>query len=225
MQEMQKTWVWSPGQEDHLEEGMTTHSSILSWIIPWVEEPGELQSMGLHRAGHDWTHTSHLGADYTLFALWCLPTGGSICVFVSPPGLPVWIDVEVLNPPAQPLVHLPSAMRTPTMSHRETALSPSIQQWEDMRWSIPLSRPMASTRLIPMALGGSSGLPQTWALVHPSIHQFQQPQAAPQPKVTSTSLDSSQSLLPGTTSGSNTPDSFYGTKSQRLWQVQALDSL
>ena len=36
-----------------LEEGMATHPSILAWRIPWTEEPGELQSMGLHRVGHD----------------------------------------------------------------------------------------------------------------------------------------------------------------------------
>ena len=37
------------GQEDPLEKGMTTHSSILSWRIPWTEEPGGLQSMGSKR--------------------------------------------------------------------------------------------------------------------------------------------------------------------------------
>ena len=39
--------------EGPLEEGMTTHSSILAWRIPWIEEPGALQSMGLHRVRHD----------------------------------------------------------------------------------------------------------------------------------------------------------------------------
>ena len=37
---MQEMWVWSLGQEDHLEESMTTHSSVLAWRIPWTEEPG-----------------------------------------------------------------------------------------------------------------------------------------------------------------------------------------
>ena len=41
------------GQKDLLEEGMATHSSILAWRIPWTEEPGQLQSMGLQRAGHN----------------------------------------------------------------------------------------------------------------------------------------------------------------------------
>ena len=45
--------VQSPGREDSLEEGMATLSSILAWEIPWTEEPGGLQSMGLQRVGHD----------------------------------------------------------------------------------------------------------------------------------------------------------------------------
>ena len=45
--------VQSLGQEDTLEEGMATYSSILAWRIPWTEEPGGLQTMALQRAGHD----------------------------------------------------------------------------------------------------------------------------------------------------------------------------
>ena len=44
---MQETGVQSQGQEDLLEKGMATHSSILAWRIPWTEELGRLQSMGL----------------------------------------------------------------------------------------------------------------------------------------------------------------------------------
>ena len=46
---MQETWVQSLGQRDPLEEGQETHSSILAWRIPWTEEPGGIQSMGLQR--------------------------------------------------------------------------------------------------------------------------------------------------------------------------------
>ena len=46
---MQGTQVQSLGQEDPLEKGMATHSSMLAWKIPWTEEPGRLQSMGLQR--------------------------------------------------------------------------------------------------------------------------------------------------------------------------------
>ena len=44
---MQEMWVQSLGQEDPLEKGMATHSNILAWEIPWTEEPGRLQSMGI----------------------------------------------------------------------------------------------------------------------------------------------------------------------------------
>ena len=53
IQETEEMQVPSLGQEDPLEEGMATNSSILAWRIPWTEEPGELQSMGLQRVGHD----------------------------------------------------------------------------------------------------------------------------------------------------------------------------
>ena len=49
---MQQTGVQALGQEDPLEKGMATHSSILAWKIPWTEESGGLQSMGLQRVGH-----------------------------------------------------------------------------------------------------------------------------------------------------------------------------
>ena len=50
---MQETQVQSQGWEDLLEKGMATRSSILAWRIPWAEETGSLQSMELHRGGHD----------------------------------------------------------------------------------------------------------------------------------------------------------------------------
>ena len=53
IQETQEAQVQSLGQEDPLEEGMATHSSILAWRIPGTEEPGRLQSTGLQGVGHD----------------------------------------------------------------------------------------------------------------------------------------------------------------------------
>ena len=50
---MQETRVQSLDWEDLLEKEMVTHSSILAWKIPWTEEPGGLQSMGLQRVGHN----------------------------------------------------------------------------------------------------------------------------------------------------------------------------
>ena len=48
-----ETWIRSLGLEDPLEEGMEAHSSILAWKIPWMEEPGRLQSMGPLTVGHN----------------------------------------------------------------------------------------------------------------------------------------------------------------------------
>ena len=63
MQKMQETWAQSLGWEDPLEKGMATYSSILAWRIPWTEEPGGLQSIGLQ--SQTWlkplsTHTCEL---------------------------------------------------------------------------------------------------------------------------------------------------------------------
>ena len=52
---MQENHFWSLGLIDTLEKGMATHSSILAWRIPWSEETGGLQSMGLQRIWHDWS--------------------------------------------------------------------------------------------------------------------------------------------------------------------------
>ena len=50
---MQETQIQSLGQKDPLEKEKATHSSILAWEIPWTDEPGGLQSMGLQRVQHD----------------------------------------------------------------------------------------------------------------------------------------------------------------------------
>ena len=50
---LQETQGQSLGWEDPLEKGMATHSSILAWEIPWTNDPGRLQSMGLQRVGYD----------------------------------------------------------------------------------------------------------------------------------------------------------------------------
>ena len=48
-------WVWSLSGEDPPEEGIATHSNILSWRTPWTEEPGGLQSIRLQTVRHDWS--------------------------------------------------------------------------------------------------------------------------------------------------------------------------
>ena len=53
VQEMQETLVQSLSWEDPMEEGMATHSNNLAWRIPWIEEPGRIQSIGSQRVRHD----------------------------------------------------------------------------------------------------------------------------------------------------------------------------
>ena len=64
MQEIQETWVQSPGRKESLEKEMATHSSTLAWKITWTEEPGGLQSKGSQTAKHNWatkhTHDTQL---------------------------------------------------------------------------------------------------------------------------------------------------------------------
>ena len=67
---MRETWVQSLGQEDPLEKEMATHSSTLAWKIPWMEEPGRLQSMGSQRVGHHWATSLHLCVLFLLINCW-----------------------------------------------------------------------------------------------------------------------------------------------------------
>ena len=62
MQETQETQIQSLGWEDPLEKEKATHSSILTWRIPWTEESCGLQSTGLHRVRHDWSDLGHTWA-------------------------------------------------------------------------------------------------------------------------------------------------------------------
>ena len=74
-------WRWRTGWEDPLEKEMATCSSILAWEIPWTEEPGGLQSIGLQRVRHDWA-TEHTGLSCGMQNL-AIPPG-------IKPMLPAW---------------------------------------------------------------------------------------------------------------------------------------
>ena len=80
MQEMKEVQVGSLGQEDPLEEEMTTHCSILPWEIPWTEQSGWLQSMGSQRTGHDLVNKQQLKTKYEPAAQrsWGGATGGGV---------------------------------------------------------------------------------------------------------------------------------------------------
>jgi len=89
VQEQQKMWVGSLGQEDPLEEGMATHSSFLAWRIPWTEDPGMLQSIGSKKVKHDWSHLT-CSRHARMSALWRL----DFCLFCS---LLLWLVAEVVS--------------------------------------------------------------------------------------------------------------------------------
>ena len=85
---MQETWVWSLSWEDPLEEEMATHSSILAWKIPWTEEPGRLQSIGLQRVWHNLaTETSMLLLLLSCFScVWLFATLWTVA-YQAPPSM------------------------------------------------------------------------------------------------------------------------------------------
>ena len=78
---MQESQVWSLGWEDPLEK-MGTHSCILTWEIPWTEEPGGLQSMGSQRVGHDWGTNTHILPQNVAQTLQVLPP--NLCCISDP---------------------------------------------------------------------------------------------------------------------------------------------
>ena len=91
---IQETWVRSLGQEYPLGKGMATHSSILAWRMPWTEEPGGLQSMGLEKVRHDWTTNAHTHGSFipaAAAAAKSLQSCPTLCdpIDGSPPGSPV----------------------------------------------------------------------------------------------------------------------------------------
>ena len=89
---MLETWVQSPGWEDPLEKEMATHSSILAWKIPWMEESGGLQSPGSQRVRHDWASSHASQADLFLklppflFSCLCSHCSLHLDTFLPPPG-------------------------------------------------------------------------------------------------------------------------------------------
>ena len=84
---MQETWVSSLGQKDPLEKGMSTHSSILAWRIPWTEDPCRLQSVGLQRVGHNWGTNTILSSAFVPLG-WC--ANDSPTTWLMLPSLVVW---------------------------------------------------------------------------------------------------------------------------------------
>ena len=87
---MQETWVRFLGRKDLLEKEMATHSSTLAWKIPWMEETGKLQSIGLQRVRHDWVTSLSFFLCFFLSLFLSFTSGGqSIGVSASTSVLPM----------------------------------------------------------------------------------------------------------------------------------------
>ena len=84
-------WVWSLYQEGPLEENMATHSSILTWVMPWTEEPGRLQSIGSQRVRHNWSDLARKRSIILAATAKSLQSRPTLCdpIDGSPPGSPV----------------------------------------------------------------------------------------------------------------------------------------
>ena len=122
-------WVGSLGWEDPLEEDMATHSSSLTWRIPWTEEPGRLQSMGLQRVGHNWSDLANRHACRAFRLKGWVTSGQTNKEGVQPhPSADNWIKSTALSTRADPV------FPTISTSHQEACTSLSlIHQRADRR--------------------------------------------------------------------------------------------
>ena len=164
LQEHQETRVWSLGWEDPLDEEMTAYSSVLAWKIPWTEEPGGLQSKGLHRIRHDWAHIhdwahrhDDLEARGGVWGCYCSVTksGPTLCDHMncSNPGFPVlhcllqfaqthvhWAGdaIQSIHPLSSPLL-LPSIFPSIRVFPNELALTSHSQSIRTSASVLPLT--------------------------------------------------------------------------------------
>ena len=90
---MRETRVHSLGWEDLLEQEMVIYSSILVWKIPWLDEPGKLQSMGLQRVGHNWETSHSFSLCYTIGPCWLSIL--YIVLYVCTPSISITSDMHM----------------------------------------------------------------------------------------------------------------------------------
>ena len=142
---MQETWVWSLAWEDPLEKAMATHSSILAWKIPWMEEPGRLHSMWSQRVRHNWATSLSLSmsqwglcleapADYSKEAVW---KGAPVALYLAQqkcPSLsfcPKGVGLHTLQPlPEGSAPHQPASrclLTSSALAHWRVLAHPQLQ--------------------------------------------------------------------------------------------------
>ena len=168
---MWETWVWSVGWENPLEKEMATHSSILAWKIPWMEEHGRLQSMGWQRVRYNWatslTHTYIFRFIYSTFknTMWKSKCYLLSCVWLfaiswtdcSPPGFSFHgiLQARILEWVAVPFSRGSSGLRDRTQFSPIvgrfltiwwiTRIAPRILEWVAIPFSRRSSQPRDQT--------------------------------------------------------------------------------
>ena len=160
---MRETWDRSLGWKDPLEEGLATHSSILPWRIPWPEEPGGLQSMGLQKIGHSWAT-----ACWVILFCCCSVTKScpTFCDLVDC-STPCFLVLHYLTEFAQTCVCLLSQWCHQTISSSVVPFSFCPQSFP-ASGSFPMSQLFASCGQIIRASASASVLPiniQGWFLL------------------------------------------------------------
>ena len=131
MQETQETRIRSMAWDDPLEEGTATYSSILSWRIPWTEEPGGLQSIESERVWHDWSDLADMHAS--------LPKG-YICYTLSSQSRDRTLQADSLlsEPPGKPLALLALEQIIWLGKSKEWKFKDTLSNWKSLHifWSI-----------------------------------------------------------------------------------------
>ena len=139
MQEIQETRVRSLNWKDPPAEEMAAHSNILAWKSPWREEPGRLQSMGLQRVRHSWTHMQlNAATDVSRQKLWAweLPTQGLCFCFFLMTKHQFCSDSKVLSFDEDIMVVLRIiAVLGPLEGDCSRALVLGSGLWNEVRWA------------------------------------------------------------------------------------------
>ena len=137
-------WAWPLGWEDPLEEEVAPHSSILTWRIPWIEEPGGLQYVGSQRVRHDWSDAARMQASHGAVAsIWREDEGGWYWVTI-------YTEVKRSYKSYSPSCMMRLVFQTQWsilnfQSCSELARTPSVEDL--VRWGWGLNKAILSTRV------------------------------------------------------------------------------
>ena len=139
---MQDTQVQSLDQEDPLEKGMATHSSILAWRISWTEEPGGLQSMASQTIGHDWTTNTF----FLFTVVFIMPLSPQTSYIEQKLHLQMWWQKDCIKK----CKNLPSARLLPRIQVmlKKQWMNEWMNEWTLFAWHMKCTPEKPETRLL-----------------------------------------------------------------------------